>query len=193
MAQLSHVRGRIEAFEGNRAEELPLVVRRAVGFGQAVFVAVDLDEPPISVWRARPQFLAALLGRNSTVAESSSAGHIRRGRAAGIRRSVGPVAVVARSISRCRNDAVLAGGDVGRGVYRVAVSAGLFFVFRPAAAGGAAWPWVRFAVFVAAVSIGAWLMAAGSKGDKVRATEVEVLDYDVGNPPGPRQLVARSV
>ncbi len=64
-AQLTDVRGRIEAYEGTRPEELPLVVRRAEGFGELIFTAVDLDEAPLKQWVARPQFLAALLNRNS--------------------------------------------------------------------------------------------------------------------------------
>ena len=59
VALLADIRGRIEAFEGNRAEDVPLVVRTAVGFGETTFVAVDLDGPLVGHWRARPEFLAA--------------------------------------------------------------------------------------------------------------------------------------
>ncbi len=61
-AQLEDVQGRVEAFEGSRSSELPLVVRRPVGFGQLTFIAIDLDEPPVSQWPARNELIGALAG-----------------------------------------------------------------------------------------------------------------------------------
>ena len=68
--QLSNVCGRIEAFEGNGADKLPLVVRSADGFGELIFVAVDLNQPPLDRWPGLPQLLAALLGRSVSSAQS---------------------------------------------------------------------------------------------------------------------------
>ena len=53
------------AYEGNRPEDLPLIVRRGFGFGALTFVAADLDAPPISRWPARAELLSALLGREA--------------------------------------------------------------------------------------------------------------------------------
>jgi hypothetical protein len=60
-ARLTQVRGRILASPESRPEEAPLVIRSPVGFGQLTFLAVDLDLPPTSRWKARPELLAALL------------------------------------------------------------------------------------------------------------------------------------
>ena len=179
VAQLSHVRGRIEAFEGDRAEELPLVVRWAVGFGQAVFVAVDLDEPPISVWRGRPQFLAALLGRNSTVAESSSAATTAVGARLGYDDLSGQLRSSLDQFPDVEMTPFWLVALLAAAYVLLLFPLDYFLFSGRRRARGAAWPWVRFGVFVAAVSLGAWLMAARSKGDKVRTTAVEVLDYDL--------------
>ena len=64
VALLQNVAGKIEAYEGTQPEDLPLVVRSGVGFGETTFVAADLDEPPLAGWKARPELLAVLLGRN---------------------------------------------------------------------------------------------------------------------------------
>ena len=119
-AKLSGVRGRIEAFEGNGADKLPLVVRTADGFGEVVFVGVDLNSPPIDHWSGLPQLLAALLGRgfSSTQAptiESAAALHLGYNDLSGQLRG-------ARSVSRRSRHAVLADRRLGRRVYSVVVS-----------------------------------------------------------------------
>ena len=56
-ARLESVEGTVEAREGS----LPLVVRRSLGFGQVIFAAIDLDEPPIQAWEGRGLFVRRLL------------------------------------------------------------------------------------------------------------------------------------
>jgi len=73
-AVLKRVRGRIDAVaelapQGDR----PVVVTYPVGFGQAVFVAVDIDEGPVAAWPGRSRFLAKLLQSDrSSQTESTS-------------------------------------------------------------------------------------------------------------------------
>jgi hypothetical protein len=45
--------------------------------------------------------------------------------------------------------------------------------------GGAAWPWVRFGVIVASVSLGASLLGSRWKGDRLQGNQADVLDVDV--------------
>ena len=56
-AWLADVQGTVEA----RDADLPLVVRTVRGFGQVIFLAVDLDEPPLTAWADRPLLVARLL------------------------------------------------------------------------------------------------------------------------------------
>lgn len=53
----------IEVFEGAAASELPLVVRRAHGFGTILWAAVDADRPPIRGWQGTDTLLSRLLER----------------------------------------------------------------------------------------------------------------------------------
>ena len=55
--RLVGVRGTIEAHEA----DLPLIIRTAHGFGQVLFLAADLDQPPLSTWPDRPTLSAKLL------------------------------------------------------------------------------------------------------------------------------------
>jgi hypothetical protein len=73
IAMLTNVRGRVEASEGSPPDEAPLVIRSIVGFGETTFVTADLDEPALSRWKARPEFIAALLGKRSAGALSPAA------------------------------------------------------------------------------------------------------------------------
>ena len=59
--RFENVSGQIEAFEGRTPEDLPLVIRTAVGFGEVSFAAVDLHVSPLAGWSGRPAFLRNLL------------------------------------------------------------------------------------------------------------------------------------
>ncbi|MGD9646227.1 MAG: hypothetical protein AB7U73_10990 [Pirellulales bacterium] len=59
VAQIEEPRGQVEIREG---ADLPLVIRAPLGFGEVLFVAVDLDRPPFVSWRDRGRLMARLLG-----------------------------------------------------------------------------------------------------------------------------------
>jgi hypothetical protein len=52
--------GNIEAYDGNRASDLPLVIRTPRGFGEVTFAGVEFGSPPLSLWSGRTAFLRAL-------------------------------------------------------------------------------------------------------------------------------------
>jgi hypothetical protein len=56
---------RIELSGGVRAEDLPLVVRWPLGFGQVIYVGLDLDRPPFTDWPSRGKFLEKLLAKQT--------------------------------------------------------------------------------------------------------------------------------
>ena len=74
-AWLSDVRGTVEASDA----DLPLVIRTARGFGQVIFFAGDLDEPPLRAWPDRPLFVGRLLdlpaGHTTEAGESAAMLH----------------------------------------------------------------------------------------------------------------------
>ena len=57
--------GTIAAWEGNAATDLPLVVRRAHGFGTVTWVGLDLDQGAFRNWQGTDSLLVELLGGRS--------------------------------------------------------------------------------------------------------------------------------
>ena len=90
-AWLSDVQGTVEASDA----DLPLVIRTARGFGQVIFFAGDLDEPPLRAWPDRPLLVGRLL--DLPAGRTTEAGEKRGHAAPRIRRSGRPVAQRARS------------------------------------------------------------------------------------------------
>ena len=75
VARLADVRGVVEI----READVPLVIRTGPRFGQVIFVAGDLDEPPLAEWPDRPLLLARLLdlpaGRGEESGENAAMMH----------------------------------------------------------------------------------------------------------------------
>ena len=65
LADAASIDGMIEAWEGNAATELPLVVRRAHGFGTVTWVGLDLDQGVFRNWQGTDSLLVELLGGRS--------------------------------------------------------------------------------------------------------------------------------
>ncbi len=63
--------GTIEAWEGNAPTDLPLVVRRAHGFGTVTWVGLDLDQGAFRNWQGTDSLLGELLGGPSRLAGRS--------------------------------------------------------------------------------------------------------------------------
>ncbi len=59
--RLVDVQGNIDVYAGRRPTDLPLVVRATRGFGEIIFVGVELSQPPLAAWSGRTAFLRTLL------------------------------------------------------------------------------------------------------------------------------------
>jgi len=68
--------GVIEAWEGTSPSDLPLVVRRARGFGTVTWIGLDLDQPPFRGWQGTDSLLVQLLG--GRVEKAGRAGEVNR-------------------------------------------------------------------------------------------------------------------
>jgi len=176
VAELSDVHGRIEAFEGSGADKLPLVVRSADGFGELIFIAVDLSQPPLDRWPGLPQLLAALLGRSLSSAqsppvESTALSHLGYNDLSGQLRSAIDQFPGVR-VTPFWLIAVLAGGYIL-----------LLFPFdywlKRRFKGSAVWPWVSFAVIVVGVSLGAWCLGRQFRSDRLQVDQADVVNFDV--------------
>ena len=168
---LADVDGVVES--GDR--DMPLVVRRAVGFGQIVFLAGDLDRAPLENWPDRPVLLRKLLDLPLVESESGEGGsalvHFGYSDLAGQLRSAldqfsgiwqVPVSLVIGLIV----------------VYLLAIGPGDYFLLR-----WTGWrmelTWVTFPAVVVLFCVGAYVLAHRSKGELLRVNQVDLVDVDV--------------
>jgi hypothetical protein len=71
VTRLRNVRDEVLLDEGGSAAGRPLAVHAAVGFGQVVFLGLDVDHPALAGWKGRTRLLAGLLQRAAAEREAS--------------------------------------------------------------------------------------------------------------------------
>ena len=154
--------------------DLPLVIRTARGLGQVVFLAADLDQPPLSRWSDAALLAARLLdlptdrlppaedrGTGVTLGYSDMAGQLRSALDQFDGVHLVPFWVVA---------ALLIG-------YILLIGPGDYFFLRKVV-GRMRWTWLTFPAVVLVLSGAAWLLAHGLKGDRLRVNQVDLVDVD---------------
>jgi len=70
---LQDVHGKVSVFEPAAEGMRPIVIRAPLGLGQVVFVAVDLDQPPFSLWEGRPRLVENLVHGDAMRQDRASA------------------------------------------------------------------------------------------------------------------------
>lgn len=174
--RLRDMTGRIEAYAGTNARDLPLVVRAPLGFGEVTFVGFDLAEAPFSTWRARPQLLERLLrgaaptgddkqtsglGQVTTLGFEDLSGQLRGALDQFVGVTLAPFWLVAVLIF----------------AYILCIGP-LDYYFVKRILGRMEATWITFALTVAVFCIGAYALAYGLKGDRLRLNRVDVVDFD---------------
>ena len=171
--RLADVQGMVEA----READLPLVVRTARGFGQIIFVAVDLDEPPLSKWSDRPMLAARLLdmptGDTEESEESAAMMHFGYSDISGQLRSaldrfsgvrLAPFWLVAGLIA----------------AYLLLIGPGDYFFLRKLV-GRMEWTWLTFPLIVLLACLGAYVLACHLKGDRIKLNQADLVDVDAAS------------
>jgi hypothetical protein len=169
-ARLSHVSGVVEVRQG----DLPLVVRTPRGMGQVVFMAADLDRPPLKNWAARGVLVRRLLGLTEADNEGSiqggavmhygfhdMAGQLRKALEQFPGVEMAPFWIIA--LLAC--------------VYVLLIGP-VDYLFLRKVAGRMTLTWISFPLLATGVSLGAYFLAARLKGDLVRVSRAEVIDVD---------------
>ena len=172
-AWLADVQGTVEAHEAG----LPLVIRTVRGFGQIIFLAVDIDRPPLSDWFDRPQFVARLLdlptGRADESDEVGAMMHFGYNDMAGQLRSAldrfGDVWLVPFWL--------VAGLIL---IYLLLIGPGDYFFLRKLG-GRMTWTWLTFPAVVLLVCLGAYVLAHSLKGNEIKVNQVDLVDVDVAS------------
>jgi len=172
-ARLSGVQGVVEA----READLPLVIRAARGLGQVLFLAVDLDRPPIGQWPDRAMLMARLLdlppGDGEDIDHAASAMHYGYRDLAGQLRSaldqfpgvrLAPFWVVAALAA----------------VYLLFIGPGDYFFLRKVT-GRMTWTWLTFPMIVLTAGAGACGLAYWLKGNRLAAAQATLIDVDASS------------
>ena len=171
---LVDVEARVEAADGG----LPLVVRDARGFGQVVFLAADLDQPPLADWGDRKLLAARLLDYPLLPVDQADGGtrvmHYGYVDLAGQLRSaldrfspgvwVVPFSVVVVLIV----------------LYALAIGPGDYFFMRRVVR-RVQLAWITFPLVVVAFSLLAYVLAHRLKGDQVRVNQIDLVDVEVAS------------
>jgi hypothetical protein len=176
IAKLRDVRGRVEAFAGTGPRDLPLVVRTPHGFGEVVFVAFDLDRPPIATWLAQPQLMQKLLGGTILKTADTETGMLGEVTTLGFVDLAGQLRGALDQFPGVRLVpfwlvAVLAS------VYLLCIGPLDYYVVkhvlrRPVST------WFTFSFTVVLFSAGAVALAYSLKGTALRVNQLDIVDFD---------------
>ena len=173
MSRLVDIQGVVEASDNGQ----PLVIRTARGFGQVIFVAVDLDQLPLSEWSDRPMLVARLLDMpTSRVEEPKEDASMMRpgyGDLSGQLRS----ALDRFSGVRLVPFWLVAGLII---VYILLIGPGDYFFLRKVV-GRMEWTWLTFPAIVGLVCVGAYVLAYRLKGDQLRVNQIDLVDVDAAS------------
>jgi hypothetical protein len=168
--RLRDAEGIVEA----RELDLPLVIRTARGLGQVVFLAADLDQPPLSRWSDAALLAARLLDlptdRLPRVEERST----------GVTFGYHDMAGQLRSALDQFDDVRLVPfwGVAGLLIAYILLIGPADYFFLRKVVGRMRWTWLTFPAVVLALSVAAWLLAHGLKGDRLHFNQVDLVDVD---------------
>jgi len=174
--QFVNVAGNIEAYYGQQAKELPLVVRSPHGFGEVAFVGVDLSQPPLADWSGRAAFLQAVV--RPYLANIGSGDASQRLVTRGYNDLSG---ALRQALGRSFASVVPIGFGVvaGLAIAYMVVLGPLDYLFinrwlrKPAVA------WISFPLIVALFSAGAMVLADWREGTRrPRVNQIQLVDVD---------------
>ncbi len=151
------------------------MVRTPRGFGEIVFVAVDLDRPPLKNWAGRTPLWNRLLGRSKLPQaneEDVSQGQVTR---LGYEDMAGQLLTALEQFAGVSVPFSLVALLIL--IYIVCIGPLDYFIlkkyFRRMEL-----TWVTFPVIVASFSLGAYFLAHALKGEEMRINQVDLVDVD---------------
>lgn len=154
----------------------PLLVAVPYGFGRITVLSVDLDRPPISQWRALPEFIQRLLGHSQSVQETGgrSRGGLTKSGISDLATQLHAVQDHFPAVSRISTFPVM-----GMLVLYMLLVGPIDYLVVHRLLGRPQLTWVTFPLLVVgAVLLAAWV-AADTNGDVPRMNQLAILDADV--------------
>ena len=174
--RLTSVQGTIEAYEGASPTELPVVIRSPVGFGQVVFIGLELETSPIADWAAKGRLLNLLLGKPAQPWQSEGDERIGRVTHSGYSDLAGQLR---SAMDQFSGVALIPFWQIAAilTIYVVLIGPGDYFLLRRF--GKPELTWLTFPLLVLLFSAGAAVWAWTGKGNQLRLNQVDVVDVDV--------------
>ena len=177
--RLVNLTGQVDAYVGASAEELPLVVRGVRGLGELVFVAVDLDKPPLRSWKGQADFVRKLVRFDPAAVDTEQSQSY-----AVMNRGYDDLAgALVKRLGESFADVTTPPFIVVVGLvllYLLLIGPGdYFFVKRVLKRMEATW--ITFPLIVIATSIAAYWLAHYLKGDQLRINQLEIVDIDAAS------------
>ena len=177
MTVLEGVQGRIEAYDGvGDTGQRPMVIRQLIGFGQVVFVAVDLDQPPFVDWPARLRLLRRIslgeesLGSSDSSPTGSQVSHFGyRDLSGQLRAALGQF----KEVTLVRFYWIV--GLLA--VYIVLIGPLDYWLLKKW--DRFHWSWITFPSIVLGFSLLSLLMATSFKAQQTHVNQLDIVDYDV--------------
>jgi hypothetical protein len=174
--QIEEVQGRIELSDGS----IPLIVRTPYGFGEVLFLAVDLDQAPFTDWSGQTRLLMRLLERteigiNSGAGRESSVQGIRLGYtdlSGQLRAALGQYSG-ARIVPFWPVFLLALGYAAAIFPLEFALARWLRPRFEAA--------WVLLPLVLLGSAVGVWFLAARWKGRETLVNKIEVVDVDLAS------------
>lgn len=174
--KLQDVVGRIEAYAGGAARDLPLVVRSPLGFGEVVFLAFDMGEPPFAGWRARPLLVDRVLRRAAVPDSTKATGAIGQVTTLGFEDLTGQLR---GALDQFAGVTLVPFWLVALLVFAYVLCIGpLDYYLVRRVLGRMEATWFTFSFTVVAFCAGAYFLAYGLKGDQLRINRIDVVDFD---------------
>ena len=171
--RLAGIKGTIEA----READLPLVIRTARGFGQIVFLAADLDAPPLAQWSDGPLLAARLL--DLPVSGSGEVEELSAGTRFGYNDMAGQLRTALDQFAGVRLVPfwVVASLVV---VYILLIGPADYFFLRKVV-GRMQWTWLTFSALVLVFSLAACTLAYWLKGNRLGVNQINLVDVDAAS------------
>ncbi len=173
--RLQNLHGDVELALGGRENRLPLVVRARQGLGEVVFVALDVDTPPLQNWGSRNELVERLLDFGDDNVASETDNYYYDGPADLV------LTLTQRLDQELENSGIrtppflmIAGLVL---LYILLIGPGDYFLVKHVLK-RMEWTWVTFPAIVLLTCLAAYWYANHLKGDALHVNRVEVVDID---------------
>jgi len=170
--RLDEAQGVVEVAEAR----LPLVVRAPRGLGQIVFLAADLDRPPLSTWQDRPSLVRRLLDFPESAAEEAESDS--KVMHYGFDDVSGQLRSALDQFSNVSLVSFWAAVVPLIVLYILLIGPGDYFLLRKLTR-RMQWTWLTFPAVVLAVCLTAVALAHFLKGDQLQFNQLDLVDVDV--------------